>query len=78
VHSIATAVGLYIHAKTTVADAGSMIKTSTGEHQFLARLHGLNRELGIVTNDSAIVKMSMLLSQGTTPLHAATDCSNYD
>jgi len=56
-----------------------MIKTSTWGASILARLHGLQRELGIVTNDSAIVKdVNAVVTRDYSGCTAATDCSNYD
>jgi cardiolipin synthase len=71
---------LYIHAKTTVADAGfNDQNVYLGSINFSRASMDYNRELGIVTNDSAIVKdVNAVVTRDYSGCTAATDCSNYD
>jgi phosphatidylserine/phosphatidylglycerophosphate/cardiolipin synthase-like enzyme len=71
---------LYIHAKTTIADAGfSTERIYVGSINFSRASMSDNRELGIITSDPAIVKdVNTVVTGDYSNCVAATDCAKYD
>ena len=70
---------LYIHAKTTIADAGfSSEKIYVGSINFSSASMDNNRELGIITSDAPIVKdVNSVVLGDYTNCDSATDCHDY-
>ena len=70
---------LYIHAKTTIADAGSKSqKMYVGSINFSSASMNRNRELGIITSGAATIKaVNSVVRSDYTDCTAATDCHNY-
>jgi cardiolipin synthase A/B len=70
---------LYIHAKTTIADAGrSSERMYVGSINFSTESMDYNRELGIITSDAAVVRDVNSVVQGDfTDCGSATDCYSY-
>jgi phosphatidylserine/phosphatidylglycerophosphate/cardiolipin synthase-like enzyme len=71
---------LYIHAKTTIADAGrSTERIYVGSINFSSASMDRNRELGVITTLSTIVDaINAVVSADFTQCAAATDCRSYD
>ena len=71
---------LYIHAKTTIVDAGfSDQRIYVGSINFSRASMDDNRELGIITTDATIVKdVNAVVTGDYSNCTPATDCSNYD
>jgi phosphatidylserine/phosphatidylglycerophosphate/cardiolipin synthase-like enzyme len=71
---------LYIHAKTTIADAGlADQRIYVGSINFSRASMDDNRELGIITTDASIVKaVNAVVTEDYSNCTLATDCSNYD
>ena len=71
---------LYIHAKTTIADAGfGTQRIYVGSINFSSASMDDNRELGIITTDTTIVNdVNAVVTGDYSDCTAATDCSNYD
>lgn len=70
---------LYIHAKTTIADAGlSTEKIYIGSINFSRDSMDDNRELGIITNDASVIKtVDKVLAHDFSDCNPATDCTSY-
>lgn len=70
---------LYIHAKTTIADAGfGNERIYLGSINFSRASMDDNRELGIITADATIVKdVNAVVTEDYTDCTPATDCSQY-
>ncbi len=71
---------LYIHAKTTIADAGyDTRRIYVGSINFSSASMDRNRELGIITTDTTIVNdVNTVVTRDYSNCSAATDCRNYD
>lgn len=71
---------LYIHAKTTIADAGfSDRRIYVGSINFSRASMDDNRELGVITTDAKILNdINVVVTGDYSDCTAATDCSNYD
>ncbi len=71
---------LYIHAKTTIADAGFPDqKIYVGSINFSRASMDDNRELGVITTDAKIIDdINVVVTGDYSNCTAATDCSNYD
>jgi len=71
---------LYIHAKTTIADAGfDDQRIYVGSINFSRASMDYNRELGIITTDATIVNdVNAVVTRDYAGCASATDCSNYD
>ena len=70
---------LYIHAKTTIADAGfGDERIYVGSINFSCASMDDNRELGIITSDATIVEdVSAVVTGDYSNCTPNTDCSNY-
>jgi phosphatidylserine/phosphatidylglycerophosphate/cardiolipin synthase-like enzyme len=70
---------LYIHAKTTIADAGSNTRRMyVGSINFSSDSMNYNRELGVITSDVSIVKeINAVVTRDYGDCSAATHCENY-
>lgn len=70
---------LYIHAKTTIADAGfSDRRAYVGSINFSSASMDYNRELGIITGSAPIVAaLSAVVSNDYRDCDTATDCRNF-
>ena len=70
---------LYIHAKTTIADAGRATeKVYVGSINFSSASMDANRELGIITTNVAVVAaIDAVVSADYSDCTAATDCRSY-
>jgi phosphatidylserine/phosphatidylglycerophosphate/cardiolipin synthase-like enzyme len=70
---------LYIHAKTTIADAGrSDEKLYVGSVNFSSASMEYNRELGIITTNAAVIAdLNSVVTGDYTNCTAATDCRSY-
>jgi phosphatidylserine/phosphatidylglycerophosphate/cardiolipin synthase-like enzyme len=70
---------LYIHAKTTIADAGrSAQRAYVGSINFSSASMDRNRELGVITGDPRIVgELNAVVSRDYSVCTVATDCRNY-
>ena len=71
---------LYIHAKTTIADAGFKDqRIYVGSINFSRASMDDNRELGIITTDATIVSgVNAVVTGDYSNCTSATDCTNYD
>ncbi len=71
---------LYIHAKTTIADAGfNDQRIYVGSINFSRASMDDNRELGIITTDATIVSdVNAVVTRDYSNCTSATDCTNYD
>ena len=71
---------LYIHAKTTIADAGfGDQRIYVGSINFSRASMDDNRELGVITTDATIVKsVNAVVTGDYSQCAPATDCSSYD
>ena len=71
---------LYIHAKTTIADAGfNDQRIYVGSVNFSRASMDDNRELGIITDDASIVDdVNAVVTGDYSKCTSATDCSTYD
>jgi len=71
---------LYIHAKTTIADAGfNDQRIYVGSVNFSHASMDDNRELGIITDDASIVDdVNAVVTGDYSKCTSATDCSTYD
>ena len=71
---------LYIHAKTTIADAGfGTRRIYVGSINFSSASMDRNRELGIITTATTIVNdVNTVVTRDYSNCRAATDCRNYD
>jgi phosphatidylserine/phosphatidylglycerophosphate/cardiolipin synthase-like enzyme len=70
---------LYIHAKTTIADAGRKTEdVYVGSINFSSASMNRNRELGIVTTSPDVVEaVNAVVSADFSDCSAATDCRSY-
>ena len=70
---------LYIHAKTTIADAGSSTRRMyVGSINFSNDSMNYNRELGIITSDESIINdINAVVSKDYANCSAVTHCENY-
>src|SRR5271165_5781285 len=70
---------LYIHAKTTIADAGSSARRMyVGSINFSSDSMNYNRELGIITSHASIIEdVNAVVSKDFAHCSAATHCENY-
>ncbi|MGD0982474.1 MAG: phospholipase D-like domain-containing protein [Acidimicrobiales bacterium] len=70
---------LYIHAKTTIADAGfSDQRIYVGSINFSRASMDDNRELGVITTDATIVHdVNAVVAGDYSECTPATECSNY-
>jgi len=70
---------LYIHAKTTIADAGrSTQRAYVGSINFSSASMDRNRELGIITSDPRIVgELDAVVTGDYSNCRASTGCRNY-
>ncbi len=70
---------LYIHAKTTIADAGFTARRMyVGSINFSSDSMNYNRELGIITaNESIIDDINAVVAKDYADCSAATHCENY-
>jgi phosphatidylserine/phosphatidylglycerophosphate/cardiolipin synthase-like enzyme len=70
---------LYIHAKTTIADAGlGTERIYIGSINFSRASMDDNRELGIVTTDTGVIRsVEKVLAKDFTDCTPATDCESY-
>ena len=70
---------LYIHAKTTIADAGfNDQRIYVGSINFSRASMDDNRELGIITTDATIVSdVNAVVTGDYSNCTSATDCTNY-
>jgi phosphatidylserine/phosphatidylglycerophosphate/cardiolipin synthase-like enzyme len=71
---------LYIHAKTTIADAGLPDqRIYVGSINFSRASMDDNRELGVITTDAKIVNaINVVVAGDYSDCTTATDCSSYD
>jgi len=70
---------LYIHAKTTISDAGlSTQRMYVGSINFSDASTYANRELGIITSDARIISgVISVVSRDYADCTSGTDCENY-
>ena len=70
---------LYIHAKTTIADAGHATERMyIGSINFSSASMDRNRELGIVTTNPSVVDVvNAVVAADFSDCNAADDCRNY-
>jgi len=70
---------LYIHAKTTIADAGrNTQRIYLGSINFSSASMDRNRELGVVTSNATIVReVNAVVTADYSGCYAATDCRDY-
>jgi phosphatidylserine/phosphatidylglycerophosphate/cardiolipin synthase-like enzyme len=70
---------LYIHAKTTIADAGRPNeRVYVGSINFSSASMDANRELGIITTNAAVVTViDAVVSADFSDCTATTDCRSY-
>jgi cardiolipin synthase A/B len=70
---------LYIHAKTTIADAGRGTQRAyVGSINFSSASMDRNRELGVITGDPRIVdELNAVVSRDYSLCTVATGCRNY-
>ena len=70
---------LYIHAKTTIADAGLLTRRAyVGSINFSSASMDRNRELGVVTSDASIVdELNAVVTGDYSGCTAAASCRNY-
>jgi len=70
---------LYIHAKTTIADAGRNTQRAyVGSINFSSASMNRNRELGIITSDARIVgELNAVVTGDFSNCKASTGCRNY-
>jgi len=70
---------LYIHAKTTIADAGSSTRRMyVGSINFSSDSMNYNRELGIITTDESVIKdINDVATKDYADCTATTHCENY-
>ncbi len=70
---------LYIHAKTTIADAGQATRRIyVGSINFSRASMNDNRELGIITTNASVVRgIDTVVTRDFSNCNRATDCKNY-
>ena len=71
---------LYIHAKTTIADAGfNTRRIYVGSINFSSASMYLNRELGVITTEATIVnEVEKVVTSDYSDCTPTTDCSDYE